>query len=127
METQDIPKEKQFIESITNFFGGLTNILFGFLIGYSFITAIALSYEGGLVGWSIIGYYLMKVFMVITIMCFIMVVSKTIIYKTNIIIPTAIKKVLESKNKTRNNLKNELKKEIIMELKNGRNTKRKSS
>ena len=120
MENQDIPKEKQFIESITNFFRGLTNILFGFLIGYSFITAIALSYEGGLVGWSIIGYYLMKVFMVITIMCFIMVVSKTIIYKTN-------KKVLESKNKTRNNLKNELKKEIIMELKNGRNTKRKSS
>ena len=83
METQDIPKENNHIETITNFFRKLINILFGLLIGFSFITSIALSYESGFIGWSIIGYKLMKVFVIITLMYFIMVISKKFVYKTN--------------------------------------------
>jgi len=120
METQDIPKENNHIETITNFFRKLINILFGLLIGFSFITSIALSYESGFIGWSIIGYKLMKVFVIITLMYFIMVISKKFVYKTNQV-------VSDNRNKRRSNFRNELKKEIIKEMKDGRSTRRRKS
>ena len=65
MEKQDVPKEKKAIKSITNLFGAALKILYAFAIAFSFITAIALSYECGLVGWAIIGYKLMMIYLII--------------------------------------------------------------
>jgi uncharacterized membrane protein len=124
MEKQDIPKEKKLIESITYSFGKAMSLLFGCIVGFSFITSIALAYEGGFIGWSIIGYKLMKLFVVVGIMYFIMCFSKTIVYKIN----ERLCKAYNKRNERKKAFKDELKKEIVKELKNGRSTtKRKSS
>ena len=120
MEKQDVPKEKQFIESITAFFGTLLQLLFGCLIAFSFITAIALSYETGLIGWSIIGYKLMKIYLVVGVMFFIMFFYKSIVYKLNKIID--IKN--NENNEKRNTFKKQLKKEIVKEISDGRSSRR---
>jgi len=124
MGKQDIPKENKYIEFITNIFGWSLHWVFGVVIAFSFITSIALAYEGGFIGWSIIGYKLMKLLVVVGIMYFIMCFSKTIVYKIN----ERLCKAYNERNERKKAFKDELKKEIVKELKNGRSTtKRKSS
>jgi len=111
MEKQDVPKEKKAIKSITNLFGAALKILYAFAIAFSFITAIALSYECGLVGWAIIGYKLMMIYLIIGAIYCVLAISKTFSHKLN-----------EKNNERRIYFKEELKKEILKELKHG-NTK----
>jgi len=87
---------------------------------FCFITSIALSYEYGLIGWSIIGFKLLKVFMIVGVLYFIMFICKIIVYKSN----EAIEKVHLKNQERKNNFKKQLKKEILKEMKDGRNSKR---
>jgi cellulose synthase/poly-beta-1,6-N-acetylglucosamine synthase-like glycosyltransferase len=120
MGKQDIPKEKKLIESITYSFGKAMSLLFGCIVGFSFITAIALSYEYGLIGWSIIGYKLMKVFLIIGVIYIVMILSKTIVYKSN----EKVNSINKERVMRRHIFKKEIKKEIVKELKDGRSSKR---
>ena len=120
METQDIPKKNKSIETMTNLFGGTLKFLFGFVVAFSFITSVALAYEGGLVGWAIIGYKLMMIYFYIGIIYFVMIISKNITYKFN-------KKLYVKQKERRNTFKKELKEEIIKEMKNGRSANKRKS
>jgi len=116
MEKQDVPKKRNPFILSCNIVTYIWTTLFFLVILFSLITSIALAYTNGFFVWSVIGYYLMKMFIGIWIILIFLVIGK-LLFDIN-------KKKKKEKIEKEIRIREELKLEILKELKNGRTTKK---
>ena len=114
MEKQDVPKKRNPFILSCNVVTYIWTTFLLLVILFSLITSIALAYTNGFFVWSVIGYYLMKMFMGVWIILVFLIIGR-ILFDIN-------KKEKKKKAEKQIKLREELKLEILKELKNGRTT-----